>query len=170
MVAVSPTSATIGQPVEVLVRTFLPVDQRGLALPVESPVEPYPVPSGVWNVLYPWSDYPFDVVAQLSEGTEVDVKLARDPADATVWRGIAVFPKPGSWTIWLRNFQHKEVGSTAEVTVHGEPPSSSPAPAGSLARAPASIESGLAGLVGALLLGVLLGLVIGRIWNQRRPA
>ena len=171
VVSVSPASASVGEPVEVLIRTFLPVDKSGLTLPAESPIEPYPVPSGVWNVLYPWADYPFDVVAQLSDGTEVHVPVARDPSDSTVWRGIAILPKAGSWSVWVRNFQHKEVGSTAQVLVRVEPAASSPAPALVPAPARPSIDGSRAWLIFVgLLLGLAAGLVIGRILSQARRA
>jgi hypothetical protein len=166
VVAVSPTSVAVGQPVEVLVRTFRPVERSGLSLPFESPVEPYPVPSGVWNILYPWPDYPFDVVAQHEDGTEVRLTLARDPSDSTIWRGVVSLPKPGTWTIWVRNFQHKELGSTAVVTAQAGPPASAQAVSGSVKTVPGSIEAGPAALTGALL-GILGGLVIGRVWRRR---
>jgi hypothetical protein len=158
-VAVSPTSAIVGQPVEVLVRTFLPIDQRDLTLPVESPLEPYPVPSGVWNVLYPWPDYPFDVVARHPDGTEIQLPLVRDPADATVWRGTVSLPKAGAWTIWVRNFQHKELGSTAAVTVVS----------GSPTTVAGSIEGASAVFIAALF-GLLGGFVVGGVWRRRRPS
>lgn len=159
VVAVSPTSTTVGQPVEVLVRTFLPIGQRDLTLPVESPIEPYPVPSGVWKVLYPWPDYPFDVVAQHADGTEVRLPLVRDPADATVWRGIVSLPKTGAWTIWVRNFQHKELGSTAAVTVGSGSPTTVP---GEIESVPAVVIAALVGLLG--------GFIVGGVWKRRRSS
>jgi hypothetical protein len=169
VVAVSPTSVAVGQPVEVLVRTFRPVERSGLSLPFESPVEPYPVPSGVWNILYPWPDYPFDVVAQHEDGTEVRLTLARDPTDSTIWRGTVSLPKAGVWTIWVRNFQHKELGSTALVTAQGGPPASAQAVAGTVTTVPGWIDAGPAALIGALL-GLLAGWVIGRVRRRRLPS
>lgn len=159
VIAISPASVAVGQPVEVLVRTFRVVERSGLSLPFESPVAPNPLPSDVWNILYTWADYPFDVVAQHEDGTEVPLTLARDPTDATLWRGVVSLPKSGTWTIWVRNFQHKEPGSTAVVSVrHGGPPSTGEAPA---------IEAGPAAVIGVLL-GLLGAAVIGHVWNVVR--
>lgn len=169
VVSVSPTRVAVGQLVEVLVRTFRPVEQSGLPLPFESPVEPYPVPSGVWNILYPWPDYPFDVVAQHDDGTEVQLTVTRDPTDSTIWRGTVSLPKGGTWTIWVRNFQHKELGSTAVVTAQAGPPASAQAASGSVTTVPGSIEAGPAAVIGALV-GLLGGLVIGRVWRRRLPS
>jgi hypothetical protein len=169
VVAVSPATTAVGQPVEVLVRTFRPVERSGLALPFESPIQPYPVPSDVWNVLYPWPDYPFDVVAQHEDGTELQVTLARDPSDATVWRGSVIPPKVGSWTIWVRNFQHKELGSTAMVTALGGPLASGQPVSGSTTTVAGSNEPIPAALIGAVL-GLVGGFLIGRIWRRRRAS
>jgi hypothetical protein len=95
VVAVSPSEVEVDEPVEVLLRTFLVVGRSDLSLPFESPVEPYPVASGVWNILYSWPDYPFDVVAQHEGDADVAVSLTRDPSDSTVWRGACHCPAPG---------------------------------------------------------------------------
>ena len=168
VVAVAPTSVVVGQPVEVLVRTFRVVGQGDLSLPFEPPVQPYPVPSGAWNILYTWQDYPFDVVAQHEDGTEVRLTLARDPADATLWRGIVSLPKAGTWTIWVRNFPDKGPGSTAFVTVHGGPSASAEPISDSTISAPA-IDVGPAIVIGTLL-GLFGGLVIGRFWRRRQSS
>src|SRR3989304_2693024 len=68
VVSASPADVLVGQPLEVIIRTFVPV-QRDI-LDVADPREPYPGPSGLWNVLYPIEDYPFDVVAAPEEGSE----------------------------------------------------------------------------------------------------
>lgn len=168
VVAVSPASVAVGQPVEVLLRTFRVVERSDLSLPFESPVAPNPLPSDVWNILYTWTDYPFDVVADHEDGTEVRLTLARDPTDATLWRGVVSLPKAGTWTIWVRNFQHKEPGSTAVVTVRAGVPSSTETVSGSTKRAQA-VEAGPAALIGVLL-GLLSGVVIGRVWRRRLPS
>ncbi len=168
VVAVSPTSVAVGQPVEVLVRTFRVVERSDLSLPFESPIAPNPLPSDVWNILYTWTDYPFDVVAQHEDGTEVRLTLARDPTDATLWRGVVSLPKAATWTIWVRNFQHKEPGSTAVVTVHDGVPSSAEAVSGST-KTTSAVEAGPAALIGAVL-GLLSGVVIGRVWRRRLPS
>lgn len=169
VVSVSPVSVAVSQPVEVLVRTFLVVQQSDLSLPFEAPLEPYPVPSGVWSILYSWSDYPFDVVAQHENGTEVSVTLTRDPSDSTLWRGVTSLPQAGTWTIWVRNYPNKGPGSTTAVKVEARPPASSEPTSGSSAptsgstAAPDSIDAGAAALVGLLLglVGLMLGLVGG---------
>jgi hypothetical protein len=142
VISASPSEVRVGQPLEILVRTFLPIQREG-TLAVPDPREPYPGPSAFWNVLYPWDDYPFRVVAQHEDGTEVAVAVARDPADSTLWRGTVFLPKAGAWTVWVRNFQGKEPGSTTAVLAE--------------AAAPASLEAGPAALIGAIL-GVLAGI------------
>jgi hypothetical protein len=169
VVAVSPTSTAVGQPIEVLVRTFRPVERTGLALPFESPIQPYPVPSDVWNVLYPWPDYPFDVVAQHEDGTELQVTLARDPSDSTVWRGSVILPKVGSWIIWVRNFQHKELGSTAVVTARAGPSASVQPVSGSVTSAAGADEPVPAALIGAVL-GLVAGFLGGSLWRRHRAS
>src|SRR5258708_26795322 len=77
-VSVSPGTGVVGGPVEVLVRTFAPIDRGAVDLPVPSVA--YAAPSGLWNVLYP-VDYPFDVVARSPDGDELQVNLARDQLD-----------------------------------------------------------------------------------------
>ena len=176
VLAVSPTSVAVGQPVEMLVRTFRVVERSDLSLPFEAPLEPYPVPSGVWNILYHWADYPFDVVAQHEDGTEVPVTLARDPSDATLWRGAVSLLKAGTWTIWVRNFAQtaqgssatvKAPGSSATVTVVGGPPAST-APISPANRVVPATEASPAPLIGALL-GLVIGFVIGR-FRRRKPS
>jgi hypothetical protein len=168
VVSVSPRTAVVGQPVEVLVRTFRVVERSDLSLPFETPTQPYPVPSGVWNILYTWEDYPFDVVALHQDGTEVPLTLARDPSDATVWRGVVSLPKAGMWTVWVRNFQDKGAGSTAAVAVTSGPAPSQDTRSGYPTAAPA-LEAGPAALIGALL-GVFAGVGIGRVWRMRRES
>lgn len=146
VVSASPSEVRVGQAVEILARTFLPIQREG-TLAVSDPLEPYPGPSGLWNVLYPWDDYPFDVVAQHEDGTELGVTLARDPSDSTLWRGFVSLPKAGPWTVWVRNFPGKEPGSTTVVRV-GDPP-------------PGSIGWGPAALAGVLL-GLLGGFAVAR--------
>lgn len=168
VVAVSPSEVEVGEPVEVLLRTFRVVDRSDLSLPFESPIAPYPVPSGVWNILYSCPDYPFDVVAQHEGDADVAVSLARDPSDSTLWRGRVSMPSPGTWTIWVRNFPGKEPGSTATVTVRGgSAPTASPPPANGTTAGQASIEAGPAALVGALL-GLVVGALLVLAW--RRPS
>jgi len=178
VVSVSPTSVAVGQPVEVLVRTFRVVDRGDLSLPFESPLEPYPVPSGVWNILYPWPDYPFRVVAEHEDGSRVDVPIARDPSDATLWRGATILTKPGAWTIKVLNAQSglpgatPAPGSTSIVTVRAGPAtataSSAPINPTTTTTDATSIEAGPAALVGALV-GLVVGAVIAR-GLKKRPA
>lgn len=168
VVSASPSEVRVGQPLEILVRTFVPIQREG-TLAVPDPREPYPGPSGLYNVLYPWEDYPFDVVAQHEDGTELPVTLARDPSDSTLWRGVVSLPKPGMWTIWVRNFPDKGPGSTTAVKAEAGPPASIEPTSGSTTTAARSIDAGPAALIGALI-GLLGGLVIARQWGRRLPS
>lgn len=169
VVSASPSEVRVGQPLEILVRTFVPIQREG-TLAVPDPREPFPGSSGLWNVLYPMADdYPFDVVAQHEDETEVSVTLARDPSDSTLWRGVTSLPKAGTWTIWVRNYPNKEPGSTTVIKAGAGPPASNEPAAGSIQKASGSIDAGPAALVG-LLLGLLGGLVIARQWGRRLPS
>ncbi|HEY7935966.1 MAG TPA: hypothetical protein VID26_02445 [Candidatus Limnocylindrales bacterium] len=143
-VAVSPSQGTIGQPVEVLLRTFVPEPIGDTSLPIPSLA--YPVASGLWNVLYPVADYPFDVLARADDGTSIAVSLTRDPSDATLWRGTFTPTASGSWTVSVRNFPAGTLGASARLVVT----SGDAVPA--------------VWLVGAatLLIGMLVGLFLGR--------
>jgi hypothetical protein len=145
-VSVSPPNGTVGSPVEVLVRTFIPIGADGVDLP--PPSFAYPGASGLWNVLYPVSDYPFDVVARSPAGEEVEVDLVRDPSDGSLWRGAFIPSAPGAWSIMVRNFP-THPPTTIEV---------------------AADTSNLASwtmAVAFLLLGVGGGLVLARVIRRR---
>ncbi len=148
--SVSPAEGVVGRPVEVLLRTFAPMGNGDSALPV--PSFRYPAASGLWFVLYPYPDYPFDVVARSEGATSIAVQLLRDLSDATLWRGSFTPTETGQWTVAVRNFQSDTPGATASVAV---------APS----QAPPSIE-----IVGAfaLVVGVLAGLLLGRFGVARR--
>jgi hypothetical protein len=143
VVSVSPAEATLGQPVEVLLRTFVPFGQEDLGLPV--PSLSYPAPSGYLSVLYPVADYPFDVVAQPEVGPSLNVRLTRDPGDATLWRGTFQPTEAGVWRVVVRNFPTGQPGTTAQVRVRSGP------------AVPAELAMALVALVLGLLLGVALG-------------
>jgi hypothetical protein len=169
VLAVSPSEVEVGEPVEVLLRTFVPIQREGV-LPGTSPREPYPAPSGFWNLLYPWDDYPFDVVAQHEGDSDVTVSLARDPSDSTLWRGSVSLPTAGTWTIWVRNFPGKEPGSTTTVMVRpgGSAATAAPPPNATTTTGRASIEAGPAALIAALG-GLVAGVLVALAW-RRRPA
>jgi hypothetical protein len=100
-VSVSPAKGIVDRPVEVLVRTFVPIGGDAIDLP--PPSLGYPAPSGLWNVLYP-VDYPFDVLARSPTGEELKIDLARDGSDASLWRGSFTPTMPGQWWIVMRNY------------------------------------------------------------------
>lgn len=145
VVSVSPAEGTVGRPLEVLVRTFVPVGADDLALP--QPSHRYPTASGLWNVLYPFDDYPFDVVARSAAGEDVQIVLTRDPTDASLWRGSFTPSTVGEWSIVMRNFP-----TVAPIRVI-------------VAEGPATL-GGWAFAVGALLAGAVAGFIVGR---SRRP-
>src|SRR5439155_10747198 len=110
----SPQDVPVGQSVEVLLRTFSTMLASDTLVDLSSPRPPFPGHADLWNVLYPWEDYPFDVVAQHEDGTALPVRVVRDPADSTLWRASLTLPKAGVWTIWVRNFD-QQPGVTAVV-------------------------------------------------------
>jgi hypothetical protein len=157
VLSASPQDVRVGQPVEVLLRTFSTLLPGDKVVDLSSPRPPFPGHSDVWNVLYPWDDYPFDVVAQHEDGTEIPVKVVRDPVDSTLWRASLSLPKAGVWTIWVRNFD-KQPGVT--TVVKAEPAASAPSEAAPLLSVgPAAVFGVLAGLLG--------GLFVGRRWGRR---
>jgi hypothetical protein len=166
VLAVSPSEVEVGEPVEVLLRTFVPIGREGV-LPGTSPREPYPAPSGFWNLLYPWDDYPFDVVAQHEGAIDIPVSLARDPSDSTLWRGFVSLPTAGTWTIWNRNFPDTEPGSTTTVTVRGgSAATASPPPVNATTTGPTWITAAPATLIGALA-GLVVGAILALAWRRR---
>jgi len=144
-VSVSPAEGVVGRPIEVLVRTFTPIAAGDVSIP--APSLSYPAPSGLWNVLYPIPDYPFDVVAQ-TNGASVAIALTRDPDDASLWRGTFTPTSAGEWRIVLRNFPTVE---PPRVQVAGDE------------ATPTALAVG----VGALLAGLIIGVLVGR--GIRRP-
>jgi len=180
VVAASPSEVRVGESVEILLRTFVPVQREGM-LPGSKPREPYPVPSGFWDMLYPWDDYPFDIVAQHEDGTEVPVNLARDPSDSTLWRGIVTLPMVGTWTIQVRNFRHDqpglsnfgqfEPGSTTVVNAKDGPPRPSGPSSGlgdpSSGSAAPQVSTQAAAAIIWLMVGLVGGLIVGRSWGRR---
>jgi hypothetical protein len=154
VISASPSEVPVGQPLEILLRTFVPIPREG-TLTMPDPIEPYPAPSGLYNVLYPWGDYPFDVVAEHEDGTEVQVAVVRDPSDSTLWRGITSLPKAGPWIISVRNFPKTEPGSTIVVTA--QPARSTDDP----------IEAGPPALIGVLF-GLIGGFVLAAVVSRRR--
>ena len=142
VVSVSPAEGVVGRPIEVLLRTFVPIGEGETDLPPSTLA--YPAASGLWDVLYPVADYPFDVVAQGEDGTAVSITLVRDISDASLWRGTFTPTSSGAWKISVQNFLVAP-GATAQLSV----------------RAPETVPIeaivGGAGLLGGLVLGLVLG-------------
>jgi hypothetical protein len=156
VVSASPAAVRVGQPLEILIRTFIAITREG-TLAVPDPRGPYPGPSGLYDVLYPWDDYPFDAVAEHEDGTEVHVTVSRDPSDSTLWRGITYLPKAGAWTIWVRNFPNTKPGSTTVVMAEAASSTDDPRAAG-----PPAVIGVLFGLIG--------GFVLARVASRRRSS
>jgi hypothetical protein len=148
-VSVSPTEVQVGQPVDVQVRTFVPFGQDSLQLPLTRP-DAYPAPSGLWNVLYPIDDYPFDVAANADDGTSIPVVLHLDATDATLWRGSFTPTSVGVWTVRLNNFAQDR---TASVRVSAATPN------------PLPLGAAVIALVAGLALGIAFGRFRSRIAN-----
>jgi hypothetical protein len=140
----SPPESQVGQPVEVLLRTFVPYPTTGLA----SPHPQYPGAPGILDVLYPWDDYPFVVRAETA-GVTVPIPLTRDVQDSTLWRGFWTPTKVGTWTIRSYNFGEGHPGASTSVRVTEAAP---------LGVADGGLTAGVAslGIAGGLLLGFLI--------------
>ena len=152
-VTVSPVQGVVGMPIEVLLRTYAPVNADDLGLP--QPSLAYPAPSGLWNVLYPVAEYPFDVAAHGPTGETTKVELFRDLSDASLWRGTVTPDVAGEWTITVSNLPGSE--PTRFVVAAREP---GPDPA----------QAGLVGLMLGVALGALLAIIIRRAWSRRRAS
>jgi hypothetical protein len=114
VVTVSPSEARVGQQVEVLLRTFVPVTAATSGLP--SPRPGYPAPSGLLNMLYPWDDYPFDVRAEIDDQA-VRIPLVRDVHDSTLWRAVWTPTTSGTWTVRCYNFPTGHPGASTTVRI-----------------------------------------------------
>jgi hypothetical protein len=159
VVTLSPTQVTVGQPVEVLVRTFVPYGpDLGLDLP--APRTPFPAPSGYWSVLYAIpGDYSFKVEAREPGGQIASVVVTRDPTDASLYRGVARLPSAGRWRIQVLGYPRNAPGTWAEVDVQPDHPTSAAgaAPNGQWSEQAAVAISLLAGLA-----GLAFGFIAGR--------
>ena len=97
----SPERPTVGEPAEVLIRTFATFGSDSLGEIIND--GPIPAPSGFALVL--WGvDYPFELVAQGPRGESLAIEVRRDHADASLYRGEVAFPSPGAWTLQLPQF------------------------------------------------------------------
>jgi hypothetical protein len=160
VVTASPAHAAVDQPVEVLIRTFLPLAGSDLSLDVGATRTPFPAPSGYWSLLYAFSDdYPFKVEARGPGGESVSVIVARDPSDASLYRGIARLSSAGRWRVQLLNYSGDAPGTWAEVDVQPAlaVPAASAAPNGQWSEQAAVAVSLLAGLA-----GLAFGFIAGR--------
>jgi len=148
--SVSPGEGIVGRPTEVLVRTYAPIGAADLGLP--TPSFSYPAPSGLWNVLYPIPDYPFDVAARSPTGEATKVDLVRDPSDASLWRGTLTPDTPGEWSVTVSNVPSNE--PVRFIVRPGE------------AGSPSSVV-GISGLAAAVVAGLVAGVVAGVIVGLR---
>jgi hypothetical protein len=155
----SPVSPTVGQPFEVLIRTFVPYGADvGIELPAAR--TPFPVASGYWTVLYafPGYDYPFKVEANGPRGETTPIVVSRDPQDASLYRGTATLMTPGRWRIQVRSYAAGTPGTWVEVDVReGIQPDLTRAPTGTNSEPPALLTATLAGFA-----GVIAGFALGR--------
>lgn len=152
VLTLSPERPTVGEPAEVLIRTF---GTYGPAA-VGSIEHDGPIPAPSDSVLVLWgADYPFQVLAVGAAGERIDIEVHRDPADASLYRGVVAFPSPGAWSLRLPQFPGPDdaPGIRLDVTVED--------------RAPPGGED-RAGLVLAAALGVVAG--AGAVMAMRRRA
>ena len=101
VLTLSPERPAVGEPAEVLIRTF---GTYGPAA-VGSIEHDGPIPAPSDSVLVLWGvEYPFQVLAVGAAGERIDVEVHRDPADASLYRGVVAFPSPGEWTLRLPQY------------------------------------------------------------------
>ena len=101
VLTLSPERPAVGAPAEVLIRTF------GIYGPaaVGSIEHDGPIPAPSDSVLVLWgAEYPFQVLAVGAAGERIDIEVHRDPADASLYRGVVAFPSPGEWILRLPQF------------------------------------------------------------------
>jgi hypothetical protein len=162
VVTVSPAEAHVGQQVEVLLRTFVPVTAATSGLP--SPPPGYPAPSGLLNMLYPWDDYPFDVRAEVDDQT-VRIPLVRDIHDSTLWRSFWTPTSAGLWTVRCYNFDKGTLGASTTVRVM-DAASRIESPGSILKESADGAALAVVGLLGVAG-GVLIGLIGARLMLRR---
>lgn len=121
--AVSPRASIVGQGVEVLMRTYLPISWNDLGM---VPPSAYPLRPGLAYVLWPLPDYPFGVVARDDEGTELAVGMTLDPSDPTLWRGTFRPDHAGAWEVCVTNFEPDSRWTCATLDVAAASPWTSP--------------------------------------------
>jgi hypothetical protein len=101
VLTVSPERPTVGEPAEVLIRTFGTFGSDA----VGSIAHDGSIPTPSDMVLVLWGvDYPFEVIALGPGGESVDVEVHRDQADASLYRGEVAFPTSGEWNLQLPQF------------------------------------------------------------------
>ena len=101
VLTLSPERPAAGEPAEVLIRTF---GTYGPAA-VGSIDHDGPIPAPSDSVLVLWgTEYPFQVLAVGAAGERIDIEVHRDPADASLYRGVVAFSSPGEWTLRLPQF------------------------------------------------------------------
>jgi hypothetical protein len=155
-VSVSPTAGVVNSPVDVLVRTFLPINLDAIDLP--RPSLAYPAASGLWDVLYPF-DYPFDVIAQSPTGEDIEIEMVRDGADASLWRGSFTPTVPGEWSVVMRNFPtYAPIGLTVSAAAALDPPDVNWA---------LPLAALVLGLLGGLMLAPVAGRAVSRDIGRR---
>jgi hypothetical protein len=155
VLTVSPSNASVDRPVEVLIRTFLPVVGPEASVDLH-PRTPFPAATGYTVALFAFpDDYPFRVTATGPAGRALRVPVLRDPSDATLYRGAVRFPAAGRWRVAVENYPAGLAGTWIELQVDGAPGVASDA-----SRSPwrderleISILAGVAGLTAGFLLG-----------------
>jgi hypothetical protein len=105
VLTVSPERPTVGEPAEVLIRTFGTYGPDA----IDAIAHDGPIPAPRDLVLVLWAvEYPFQLVAIGPKGESVEVDVHRDEADASLYRGEVSFPTSGDWTLQLPQFPGPE--------------------------------------------------------------
>ncbi len=150
VLTVSPERPTVGEPAEVLIRSFATFGSDAVgAFRHDGPI---PAPSDTVLVLW-GATYPYRLVAVGPAEARFDVAVRPDGQDASLNRGTVVFPTSGQWRLELPQFPAPATAPGVRLNV-------------TVAEAEPTAE-GMPSLAVATVLGALGGAVLASLLRRR---